>query len=82
MNLSGNAAHLLAKMGLHDLLQTGYVHLYDNRLAHKLNQYHDTAFTISHLVDPVDADERSIAQPNLVTCSEQALGIRLHNGLC
>ena len=54
MNLSGDAAHLSAKMGLHDFLQTGYVHLHDHRLAYKLNQYHNTAFTISHLAETFD----------------------------
>lgn len=82
MNLSGDTVHLLPKIRLDDFLQTGCIHFHDHLLAHKLNQHHDPTVPISHSVDPFDASEGPVGQPDLFTRGEQRLGIRLHSGLC
>jgi hypothetical protein len=57
MNLPGDSVHLSPKVGLNDFLQAGRIHFHNHRLAHKLNQNHDTTIPIGHSVDPFDASE-------------------------
>jgi hypothetical protein len=82
MNLPGDAFLLSLKVGLNDFLQAGRIYFHNHRLAHKLNQNHDPTVPIDHSVDPFDASEGPVGQPDLFTRGEQRLGIRLHSGLC
>lgn len=82
MNLPGDAVHLSLKVGLNDFLQIGRIHFHNHRLAHQLNQNHDPTIPIGHSIDPFDASEGPVGQPDLFTRGEQRLGIRLHSSFC